>query len=400
MSNVSMDMLLSMSRGASKQQREATTQRELVAQLKDSGALSSEAVEDAMSAVDRKHYAHTAAVMAPGDDAPSPYLHSSTAIGQCATISAPHAHAQMLQELEQFLTPNATGAPLHVLDVGSGSGYLTACIAHMLAAKSDAGSADGAASSSAASVVVALEHSAVLLEQSQANMTQDPHTHPLVEGQEATVKLRFIHGSALDASLAWWPASEPRFDLIHCGAAFAALPEHLLPLLRVGGRMLVPVASTGLPAASSSSPVVATATAAPGSVQGQAGPAQQLLLVELLERDAEGNQRYKASIVHSCSLAPMKDTASAADVDSLTHVHAEVASLRAEVQRITDEVTAWQAAFKAQHERKPSAGEMMADAHVGALLKRSAPLKKRLAGLEKLAARDRTLTAAAKQQTA
>jgi protein-L-isoaspartate(D-aspartate) O-methyltransferase len=322
-------MLVSMSRGASSSRREqeARSQQELVEQLHDNGAITSDAVAEAMIAVDRKHYAHTGAVMmqAEGEEpsGPSPYANAAAPIGQLATISAPHAHAQTLQQLEPFLirADAPAGGPLHVLDVGSGSGYLTACIAHMLSANGSSGS-----SSSKPSVVVALEHSSVLLEQSQTNMTRDAHTRRIVDGKDPAVQLRFLHASALDASLSWWPASEPRFDVIHVGAAFAALPEHLLSLLRVGGRMLVPVASNGLPAAVTAAnngavPVVATASAvaSPSMVapstsvqQGQAGPAQQLLLVELLEREdntAEGGKlRYKTTIVHSCSLAPIKQT--------------------------------------------------------------------------------------------
>jgi len=323
-------MLVSMSRGASssRREREARSQQELVEQLHDNGAITSDAVAEAMIAVDRKHYAHTGAVMmqAEGEEpsGPSPYANAAAPIGQLATISAPHAHAQTLQQLEPFLirADAPVGGPLHVLDIGSGSGYLTACIAHMLSAN---GITDSS-SSSKPSVVVALEHSSVLLEQSQTNMTRDAPTRRIVDGKDPAVQLRFIHASALDASLSWWPASEPRFDVIHVGAAFAALPEHLLPLLRVGGHMLVPVASNGLPAAvtaaanNGAAPVVASAVAnasssaiAPGTSvqQGQAGPAQQLLLVELLERadTSEGGKlRYKTTVVHSCSLAPIKQT--------------------------------------------------------------------------------------------
>ena len=50
-------------------------------------------------------------------DAPSP-------IGFNATISAPHMHASALELLRGHLFPGA-----RVLDVGSGTGYLTACMA-------------------------------------------------------------------------------------------------------------------------------------------------------------------------------------------------------------------------------------------------------------------------------
>ena len=46
---------------------------------------------------------------------------------QGQTISAPHMHAMCLEHLAQHLVPGA-----RVLDVGSGSGYLTACMALMV----------------------------------------------------------------------------------------------------------------------------------------------------------------------------------------------------------------------------------------------------------------------------
>jgi len=48
-------------------------------------------------------------------------------IGYGVTISAPHMHAQALEVLSDQLVEGAK-----VLDVGSGSGYLTACFAHMV----------------------------------------------------------------------------------------------------------------------------------------------------------------------------------------------------------------------------------------------------------------------------
>eukprot|EP01122_Echinamoeba_exundans_P017185 TRINITY_DN8976_c0_g1_i1.p1 TRINITY_DN8976_c0_g1~~TRINITY_DN8976_c0_g1_i1.p1 ORF type:complete len:193 (-),score=10.11 TRINITY_DN8976_c0_g1_i1:23-601(-) len=56
------------------------------------------------------------------------YHDKPQAIGAGQTISAPHIHAAALETLRDFiLRPNA-----RVLDVGSGSGYLTACIAEMM----------------------------------------------------------------------------------------------------------------------------------------------------------------------------------------------------------------------------------------------------------------------------
>ncbi|VDQ08172.1 unnamed protein product [Trichobilharzia regenti] len=57
----------------------------------------------------------------------SPYLDRPRPIGFAATISAPHMHAHALEALRDHLKPGS-----HALDVGSGSGYLTACMALMV----------------------------------------------------------------------------------------------------------------------------------------------------------------------------------------------------------------------------------------------------------------------------
>ena len=51
-------------------------------------------------------------------------------IGFGVTISAPHMHAYTLEFLKDHLIEGATA-----LDVGSGSGYLTACMGHMVGPK-------------------------------------------------------------------------------------------------------------------------------------------------------------------------------------------------------------------------------------------------------------------------
>jgi protein-L-isoaspartate(D-aspartate) O-methyltransferase len=66
--------------------------------------------------VDRAHYAPRN----PYDDRPQP-------IGHAATISAPHMHANACESLLDYLKPGAK-----VLDIGSGSGYLTAVLANLV----------------------------------------------------------------------------------------------------------------------------------------------------------------------------------------------------------------------------------------------------------------------------
>jgi len=70
-----------------------------------------------MLKVDRSHYMNDS----------DPYRDAPGVIGYGATISAPHMHAFALTVLEDQLVDGAK-----VLDVGSGSGYLTACFAHMV----------------------------------------------------------------------------------------------------------------------------------------------------------------------------------------------------------------------------------------------------------------------------
>lgn len=83
------------------------------------GIIKSDIVENAMLAVDRGHYSKV-----------SPYMDAPQGIGYGVTISAPHMHAHALELLKEKLE-NGTRA----LDVGSGSGYLTACMALMMGEK-------------------------------------------------------------------------------------------------------------------------------------------------------------------------------------------------------------------------------------------------------------------------
>lgn len=72
-----------------------------------------------MLAVDRGNYSKN-----------SPYMDAPQGIGFAVTISAPHMHAHALELLKNNLI-NGDRA----LDVGSGSGYLTACMSMILGEK-------------------------------------------------------------------------------------------------------------------------------------------------------------------------------------------------------------------------------------------------------------------------
>lgn len=90
-----------------------TGHQELVATLVKEGILKSKDAIKAMLAVDRKYYAPKYA-----------YQDSPQSLGYGATISAPHMHAYALEHLADKLV-----TAKNVLDVGSGTGYLTAAMA-------------------------------------------------------------------------------------------------------------------------------------------------------------------------------------------------------------------------------------------------------------------------------
>jgi len=96
----------------------ASNNKDLIDQLKEFGIIKSAAVEEAMRKTDRGFYVH---------DKSEAYLDNPLSIGWNATISAPHMHAHCLELLKDHLKPGAK-----VLDVGSGSGYLSACMARMV----------------------------------------------------------------------------------------------------------------------------------------------------------------------------------------------------------------------------------------------------------------------------
>lgn len=83
------------------------------------GIIRSTGVERAMLKVDRGHFSKN-----------NPYMDAPQGIGYGVTISAPHMHAHALELLKDHLISGEKA-----LDVGSGSGYLTACMAHMLGDK-------------------------------------------------------------------------------------------------------------------------------------------------------------------------------------------------------------------------------------------------------------------------
>ncbi|TKY73579.1 Protein-L-isoaspartate O-methyltransferase 1 [Spatholobus suberectus] len=174
----------------------------MVERLQRYGIITSSKVAEVMVTVDR-------ALFVP--DGAAPYDDSPMAIGYNATISAPHMHAMCLQLLEENLRPG-----MHALDVGSGTGYLTACFALMVGPQGRA---------------VGVEHIPELVSFSIENIQKSAAATLLKDGS-----LSVHAGDGRQG----WPEFAP-YDAIHVGAAAPEIPQPLIDQLKPGGRMVIPV---------------------------------------------------------------------------------------------------------------------------------------------------------------
>ncbi|KAL5748228.1 hypothetical protein ACOSQ2_025525 [Xanthoceras sorbifolium] len=174
----------------------------MVEHLEHYGVIKSKKVAEVMGTIDR-------ALFVP-DGTPA-YVDTPMAIGYNATISAPHMHATCLQLLAENLQPG-----MHALDVGSGTGYLTACFALMVGPQGRA---------------VGVEHIPELVTSSIKNIEKSAAAPLLKEGSLS------VHvGDGREG----WPEFAP-YDAIHVGAAAPEIPQPLIDQLKPGGRMVIPV---------------------------------------------------------------------------------------------------------------------------------------------------------------
>lgn len=128
-----------------------------------------------------------------------------------------HCHA--CEYLIDYLRPGA-----RVLDIGSGSGYLTHVLANLVTApeSDDPGQ------------VIGIDHIPELVELARTNMNKSEDGRKLQESG----KVKFI---TADGRLGWKEGGP--YDAIHVGAAAEKLHPVLIEQLQAPGRMFIPVES-------------------------------------------------------------------------------------------------------------------------------------------------------------
>jgi len=177
----------------------------LIDQLKSYNILKSSRVEAAMRAVDRGNYSKSKSAA---------YQDTPHSIGYKATISAPHMHTHALETLEKHLIPGA-----RILDVGSGSGYLTAVMATMV---------ENAKDEEKNGIVIGIDIIPELVKWATENVTKD---------NKALLDKGLLEFKQFDG----WEDLKDEFDAIHVGAAAETIPDALVTALKPGGSMYIPV---------------------------------------------------------------------------------------------------------------------------------------------------------------
>ncbi|KAL9078602.1 MAG: hypothetical protein Q9157_002485 [Trypethelium eluteriae] len=191
----------------------------LVENLAHNGLINSDRVKNAMLAVDRAHYSPY-----------HPYADSPQSIGHSATISAPHMHASASETLLPFLKPSSS---TRVLDIGSGSGYLTAVLAHIIdPATATQQQQDPTSPTGGAGTVIGIDHIQELVDLARTNMAKSEDGRGMLESG----RVRFVKGDGRKG----WREGAP-YDAIHVGAAAAKHHEELVDQLKAPGRLFVPV---------------------------------------------------------------------------------------------------------------------------------------------------------------
>lgn len=121
-------------------------------------------------------------------------------------------HANACESLLDYLQPGAK-----VLDIGSGSGYLTAVLANLVGPGGK---------------VVGIDHIQPLVDLANTNMAKSEQGRKMLESGQ----VKFVAGDGRKG----WNDDAP-YDVIHVGAAAAEHHKELTEQLKAPGRLFVPV---------------------------------------------------------------------------------------------------------------------------------------------------------------
>lgn len=137
------------------------------------------------------------------------------------TISAPHMHAKAIEYLYPKLKPGMT-----VLDVGSGSGYLTACFGYLVNVSSPTKKTRGK--------VVGLD-----IHESLVNYSVNTIQSHYKDLFTYVSRFKLVYGSGWDG----FPKRSKKeiYDAIHVGASCDSIPIFLLHQLKKQGKMVLPL---------------------------------------------------------------------------------------------------------------------------------------------------------------
>lgn len=189
----------------------ASSNDQLIDNLMKEKIITSKRIEKTLRLVDRKSFLPRETMNSIAyEDSPQPLTHE-------ATISAPHMHSMALGLLEPYLVSGNK-----VLDVGTGSGYLAACMADLVGIHG---------------VVIGIEHIPQLAEFAIHNLKQFRNNCKPYRERSCDVIVKVGDGRYLNNE----KDEEEFFDCIHVGAAAEDVPAGLIRKLKKGGGMVIPV---------------------------------------------------------------------------------------------------------------------------------------------------------------
>ncbi|KAF7562924.1 hypothetical protein G7046_g1181 [Stylonectria norvegica] len=187
----------------------------LIENMWKNGLITDPRVKEAFLKVDRAHYAP----VKPYKDYPQP-------IGHSATISAPHMHASAVEHMLSYLIPSSAAPAPRVLDVGSGSGYLTHVMAELVGDKG---------------LVVGLEHITELKQLGETNMAKSEQGRKFLDSGRVLFRVGDGREGWVEAPREGEESEGKGWDVIHVGAAAKEIHPQLLGQIKSPGCMFIPV---------------------------------------------------------------------------------------------------------------------------------------------------------------